>query len=175
MFRKLQIVIFVGNQSWFNLLFFSSHYHANVKLETKTETIEKVLEDIKAQYDMADQDFQKFSEDANTYQSTLENLQAAVNEKYQMIHQLCYDLSKICSRFNFVDELHANIENMKQEARVIKNIDMRKNAENEIAKLIRLVEDLSAGRDPDIAVTKGKNHGTFKAVKSFVSGLWPSS
>jgi archaellum component FlaC len=146
-----------------------------VKLETKTETIEKVIEDIKAQYDMANQDFQKFSDDANTYQSTLENLQAAVDEKYQMIHQLCYDLSKICSKFNFVDELHANIENMKQEARLIKNIDMRKNAENEIAKLIRLAEDLSNGRAPDIAMAERKNRGYFQGFKSFVSGILPGS
>jgi chromosome segregation ATPase len=134
-----------------------------VELQTKTETIEKVLEDMKAKYDAADADYQKFSADKNNFQSTLDNLQAAVDQKYLKIHQLCYDLSKICSRFNFVDELHANIENMKQEARIIKNAGIRKNAENEIAKVVKLANDLSSGQGR----SKGSNSGTLSFSKQY--------
>src|SRR5436309_10868012 len=103
-----------------------SHFHDKVKVVEETQTISQVLEDIKAQYDNASSQYQKHSSDANSYQSSLSNLQAAANAKYELIHKLCNELSKICSRFNFVDELHANIESMKQDARTIQNTNVRK-------------------------------------------------
>ncbi|RIB24007.1 hypothetical protein C2G38_756468 [Gigaspora rosea] len=124
----------------------TSHYHAMVKLIKETKTLNKVLEDMKAQYDSANQQYQKYSTDANNYQSTLANLQATANAKYEYIHKLCKDLSKICSRFNFVDELHANLDNMRQDARVIQNINIRRNAEAEIQRLEKLASDLSSKR-----------------------------
>ncbi|CAG8535757.1 7569_t:CDS:2 [Ambispora leptoticha] len=123
-----------------------SHFHDKVKLVEETKTMNKVLEDMKAQYDNANQQHQKYSSDANNYQSSLANLQAAANAKYEYIHKLCLDLSKICSRFNFVDELHANIESMRQDARTIQNINLRKNAEMEIQRLEKLANDLSLKR-----------------------------
>src|SRR4051794_38099236 len=123
-----------------------SHYHANVKVVEETQTISKILEDIKSQYDNASREHQKYSNDANNYKSNLSVLQAAANAKYLQIHKLCFELSKICSRFNFVDELHANIESMKQDARIIQNTNVRKNAEMEIQKLEKLANDLSSKR-----------------------------
>ncbi|CAG8444966.1 14445_t:CDS:2 [Acaulospora morrowiae] len=122
----------------------SSHYHDNVALSEETQTINTILEDIKAQYDSASQQYQKHSSDANNYQSSLSTLQAAANAKYELIHKLCNDLSKICSRFNFVDELHANIESMKQDSRIIQNTNIRQNAEMEIKRLEKLANDLSS-------------------------------
>ncbi|CAG8602352.1 22880_t:CDS:2, partial [Gigaspora rosea] len=119
-----------------------SHYHAMVKLTRETKTITKVLEDMKAQYDIANQQYQKYSTDVNNYQSSLSNLSAIANAKYEYIHKLCKDLSKICPRFNFVDELHANIESMRQDARVIQNVNLRRNTEAEIQKLEKLASDL---------------------------------
>jgi len=117
-----------------------------VKLETRTQTINKVLEDIKAQYDNANKQHMKYTNDANNYNSAISNLQAAANAKYERIHKLCNELSKICSRFNFVDELHANIESMKQDARILQNTNLRKNAEKEIQRLEKLANDLSSKR-----------------------------
>ncbi|CAG8564262.1 3052_t:CDS:1, partial [Acaulospora colombiana] len=48
--------------------------------------------------------------------------------------------------FNFVDELHANIESMKQDARTLQNTNLRKNAEAEIQRLEKLANDLSSKR-----------------------------
>ncbi|RIA98782.1 hypothetical protein C1645_731353 [Glomus cerebriforme] len=124
----------------------SSHYHDNVKMGVKTQTISKVLEDLKAQFESANQQYQKYSSDKNTYQSSLSNLQATADAKYGLIHKLCFDLSKICSRFNFVDELHANIESMRQDARILQNNNLRNNAEKEIQRLEKLVNDLSSKR-----------------------------
>ena len=123
-----------------------SHFHDKVKVVEQTQTVDQVLEDIKAQYDNASQQHQKYNSDANSYQSSLSNLQAAANAKYELIHKLCMDLSKICSRFNFVDELHANIESMKQDSRTIQNTILRKNAEAEIQRLEKLANDLSSKR-----------------------------
>ncbi|GBB85365.1 hypothetical protein RclHR1_11910001 [Rhizophagus clarus] len=123
-----------------------SHFHDKVKLVEQTQTINKILEDIKLQYDNANQQQQKYSNDVNGYHSSLATLQAAANAKYGLIHKLCNDLSKICSRFNFVDELHANIESMKQDSKMIKNNNLRKNAEMEIRKLEKLANDLSSKR-----------------------------
>ncbi|CAG8587008.1 2974_t:CDS:2 [Paraglomus occultum] len=124
-----------------------SHVHNKVKMVTETKTINKVLQDMKAQFDMADQEHQRLDQDAKGYQATLANLQATADNKYKQIHKLCHDLSKVCSRFNFVDELHANIENMRQDARAMQNASMRKKAEEEIRKIEKLVNDLSARRN----------------------------
>ncbi|RIB17851.1 hypothetical protein C2G38_2186207 [Gigaspora rosea] len=121
-----------------------SHYHDNVKLTYETQTLEQVLEDMKDQYDRANQQNQKHAADANNFQSNLSKLQDAANAKYEDIHNLCKELSKICSRFNFVDELHANLESMRQDARTIQNVNIRKNAEAEIARLEKLANDLSS-------------------------------
>ena len=118
--------------------------HNKVQLVTETKTINKVLQDMKAQYDMANQEQQRLGQDARGYQATLAKLQATADDKYKQIHKLCHDLSKVCSRFNFVDELHANIENMRQDARAMQNADMRKKAEEEIRKIEKLANDLSA-------------------------------
>ena len=123
-----------------------SHFHDKVKLSEETKTISSILEDIKAQYDNANQQHQQHSANVNSYQSSLSTLQAAANAKYELIHKLCIDLSKICSRFNFVDELHANIESMRQDAKAIQNINLRKNAEAEVQKFEKLVNDLSSKR-----------------------------
>ncbi|CAG8466502.1 14547_t:CDS:2, partial [Gigaspora rosea] len=90
------------------------------------------------------QQYQKYN--TNNYQSAFLKLQAAATAKYELIHKLCKDLNKICSRFNFVDELHVNIENMKQDTRTIQNINIRKNAEAEIQRLEKLATDLSFKR-----------------------------
>ncbi|CAG8553431.1 7482_t:CDS:2 [Acaulospora morrowiae] len=124
-----------------------SHVHEKVQLITETKTINKVLQDMKAQYDMAEQEHQRIDQDAKDYHETLAKLQATADDKYKQIHQLCYDLSKVCSRFNFVDELHANIENMRQDARAMQNANMRKKAEAEIRKIEKLANDLSTKRN----------------------------
>ncbi|RHZ63161.1 hypothetical protein Glove_332g8 [Diversispora epigaea] len=124
-----------------------SHYHTDVKSVDVTETISTILHDIKCRYDIASQQHNKHSSDANSYQSTLSTLQAAANSEYQQIHKLCHDLSKICSRFNFVDELRANIECMKQDARTLQNTNLRNNAEAEIKKIEQLANDLSSRRN----------------------------
>jgi uncharacterized protein YukE len=113
-------------------------------LETETKTIQKVLQDMKAQYDMANQQYQRISANANSYQATFANLQAAADANYKKIHTLCNDIKKICSRFNFVDELHANIENMRHEARALQNAEIRNKAESEIRKIEKLATDLSS-------------------------------
>ncbi|GBB99715.1 hypothetical protein RclHR1_03600011 [Rhizophagus clarus] len=124
----------------------TSHYHDNTKMVTETKTIEKVLEDMKAQYDEADKNHKKISNYTNDFEKNFADLQAKVDANYDKIHQLCTELSKICSRFNFVDELHANIENMRMDARTIQNSDLRKKAELNIKKLETFINGLSTRR-----------------------------
>ncbi|CAB5192118.1 unnamed protein product [Rhizophagus irregularis] len=120
-----------------------SHFHTDVGMRTETKTINYVLEDVKAQYDMADADHKRISNDANQFQQAFANLQAKADDNYNKIRQLCSDLSKICSRFNFVDELNANIKNMKMDAKTIQNSDLRNKAESEIRKLEAYIDGLS--------------------------------
>jgi hypothetical protein len=120
-----------------------SHYHDNIEIVTKTTTIEKVLENIKAQYDKADENHKMIGNYANRLQHIFAELQAQVDDNYDRIHKLCTDLSKICSRFNFVDELHANIENMRMDSKTIQNSDIRKKAESNIKKLEIFINGLS--------------------------------
>ncbi|CAG8761657.1 11077_t:CDS:1, partial [Racocetra fulgida] len=130
------------------------------------------LDDMKTQYDQANQQHQQYTNDANNFQSALSNLQATANAKYEEIHKLCKELSKICSRFNFVDELHANIESMRQDARLIQNVNIRKNAESEIARLEKLANDLSSNRVrhdtsiSDFAIYNSNTHDDYDDIMS---------
>ncbi|KAF0332780.1 hypothetical protein F8M41_020934, partial [Gigaspora margarita] len=143
-----------------------SHYHENVKLIEETQTLDKVLEDMKDQYDRANQQNQQHAADVNNFQSNLAKLQDATNAKYEEIHNLCKELNKICSRFNLVDELHANLESMRQDARTIQNINIRKNAEAEIARLEKLANDLSSN---------GNHNNTLKSFNSNPSNSYSSN
>ncbi|PKC61493.1 hypothetical protein RhiirA1_524304 [Rhizophagus irregularis] len=120
-----------------------SHYHTDTEMRTETRTINYVLEEVKAQYDMAVADHKRIGNVTNQFQKTFADLQAKADGNYNKIRQLCTDLSKICSRFNFVDELHANIKNMKMDAKTIQNSDLRNKAESEIRKLEVFIDDLS--------------------------------
>ncbi|PKB91782.1 hypothetical protein RhiirA5_447589, partial [Rhizophagus irregularis] len=69
-----------------------SHFHTDVGMRTETKTINYVLEDVKAQYDMADADHKRISNDANQFQQAFANLQAKADDNYNKIRQLCSDL-----------------------------------------------------------------------------------
>ncbi|RGB32832.1 hypothetical protein C1646_762420 [Rhizophagus diaphanus] len=120
-----------------------SHFHTDMEMKNETKTINEVLEDIKAQYDMADADHKRISNDANQFQQAFDDLQVNADASYNRIRQLCTDLSKICSRFNFIDELRANFMNMKMDAKTIQNSDLRNKAESEIMKLEFHIDGLS--------------------------------
>ncbi|PKB93224.1 hypothetical protein RhiirA5_441966, partial [Rhizophagus irregularis] len=57
-----------------------SHFHTDTEMKNETKTINEVLEDIKAQYDMADADHKRISNNANQYQKTFADLQAKADD-----------------------------------------------------------------------------------------------
>ncbi|CAH1757105.1 10651_t:CDS:2 [Entrophospora sp. SA101] len=114
----------------------TSHLHKRIKVIKETKKIDKVLEDMKAKYD-------EHKSKADNYKTKLADLEATANKQYTNIHKYCADLRKVCTRFNFVDELSANIEVIKLDARNIKNVDLREKSEAEIKKLVELVNELS--------------------------------
>ncbi|CAG8696174.1 5866_t:CDS:2, partial [Acaulospora colombiana] len=115
-----------------------SHFHDNVKLIEETKTIDSILEDIDKENGDTDKQYQEDSDDTYKYQVSIETLQAATNSKYEHIHKFCHDLSKNCITFNFTDELHANIESMKQDAKILQSSGLRKIAEAQIERLEKL-------------------------------------
>lgn len=114
-----------------------SHYHANVKLEIETKTIKKVLEDICG---MTAQQHKRISDNDK---AMLANLKTIAKKEYNKIHQLIRDN---CSWLNFVEELKADIENMRKDAKDIVNAEIRKEAESDINDLEQLAKDLSYGK-----------------------------
>nr|CAG8583174.1 5627_t:CDS:2 [Entrophospora candida] len=103
----------------------TSHFHKNVKLIKETKRLCEIIKE----------------------ESGLPELEAAADENYKKIMKHCNDLRKVVSRFNFVDELNANVEKLKLDAKTLTNTSVRNNSETKIGELEQLINDLSS-RNP---------------------------
>ncbi|PKB91817.1 hypothetical protein RhiirA5_447409 [Rhizophagus irregularis] len=59
-----------------------SHYHTDTEMRTETRTINYVLEEVKAQYDMAVADHKRIGNVTNQFQKTFADLQAKADVRF---------------------------------------------------------------------------------------------
>ncbi|CAF4248402.1 unnamed protein product, partial [Rotaria sordida] len=107
---------------------YTVHYHAKKTMKKTKETLEDILADIKAKYDMASQDKSDYQKKVNTTADAKALLQKALNQKNEDIKKLCTRLQQLCSGFNMAQELHALIDQLETEAAMLKNIDAKQQA-----------------------------------------------
>ncbi|CAF1362766.1 unnamed protein product [Didymodactylos carnosus] len=126
----------------------AEHFHARKTIQIKQQTVEKVLEDIKAKYDMATQGKIDLSRktDATEKLTTLNDnkqmLKEALKAKNEEIQRECVKIKKICGGFNLVDELYATINLLHMEAKNIKDVNARQQAEEFIQNLTEFCDSL---------------------------------
>nr|XP_029729931.1 uncharacterized protein LOC115267199 [Aedes albopictus] len=121
-----------------------SHYDDNVKSVKKTKTVEEILEDIKTAYDDSVSKNEQIQSKIGGLGADIAALKHALDAKEMEILECCDELKKLCSQFNFVDELQGVIDVMERDARTLTSTVARVDAENRIRSIKHLVDTLSS-------------------------------
>ncbi|KAL9656979.1 hypothetical protein ABK040_007067 [Willaertia magna] len=120
-----------------------THYHDKKFFRTVKKSVEKVLHEIKAQYDRCQQEVNTTTNQINNLGNDLTMVRQALDNKQNRIEELCRELKTICSGFNFVNELNAVIETLKLNAKTLTSVKVREDAEKRINCIEELVDRLS--------------------------------
>ncbi|CAG8731450.1 3861_t:CDS:2, partial [Racocetra persica] len=113
--------------------------------ELKCELASNIAEELisKDRYEQATKDYRDGRSNADVCENELNELDSKVENLYERICQCCQELRNICSRFNFANELQANIDNLKKCATTIKNPKRKEKTMDFIAKLEQFIRDQS--------------------------------
>jgi len=103
----------------------TEHYHAKHIFVEETQTVEKVLEDMKAQFEQATQErhqvalqIDDFNNAKNAIESTMQTIMDTMIATFSNLKQLC-------SGFNFADELRVTYNQLALEAKKVKSVSAR--------------------------------------------------
>jgi len=122
---------------------YTAHYHAKKTVQITKETLHDVLADIKAKYDQASANKNEFQDKITSVGDAKKMLENALKQKSDDIKQLCIKLHQICSGFNLVQELSIFINQLEVEAKMLKNIDAKQQADAFIRGLKELCNTIA--------------------------------
>ncbi|XP_055329040.1 uncharacterized protein LOC129581810 [Paramacrobiotus metropolitanus] len=128
-----------------------THYHARKKLARGKKTVEKILDDVKRQHDNAAVRFRESHDKVTKLRDDLKLLEQTLLEKQAQIESCCWELQRICSAFNFADEMNAVLVALQQNARTLRSVKARQEAD----KMIRAIEDVVRRLQP---ATSNRHH-----------------
>ncbi|XP_029729939.2 uncharacterized protein LOC115253545 isoform X2 [Aedes albopictus] len=120
------------------------HYDDNVRPVKKTKTVEEILEDVKNAFDHHMNKNEKIESKIGDLDADVAALKHALDEKEVEIRKHCNELKKLCSQFNFVDELQGVIAVMDRDARTLTSTEARADAEKRIGNIKHVVDTLSS-------------------------------
>ncbi|CAF1532579.1 unnamed protein product, partial [Rotaria sordida] len=111
---------------------------AEAKLEVTN--IQKMQDEIAS----LEQALKKYGDDESAYQQYTQEtvVDEALNAKNEEIKRECIKIKKICGGFNLVDELYATINLLQLEAKNIKDVNARQQAEEFIQNLTEFCDSL---------------------------------
>ena len=108
-----------------------------------TESVTAILESMKKLYETYSDQDAKLTKDISQYQQDMRMLKRALIHKEGQIKQYCRDLKALCEDFNFVAEMQASISSMEADARTMRSVQGRKDADDMIRRIKTLVNDLT--------------------------------
>lgn len=120
------------------------HYTAMEKPEKRTETVEDILHDVKALYDQHSDKKDEIQTKMSDVNKDIALLKKVLDAKEAEIEKCCEQLKKLCSQFNFVNELRGIVDVMKADAQTLTNMDARADADARIVNIEFLANKLSA-------------------------------
>nr|XP_019543380.2 uncharacterized protein LOC109414092 [Aedes albopictus] len=122
----------------------NKHYNANVRPVKKTKTFEEILQDVKNAYDQSMRKNEEIQSKIGNLDSDITAVKYALDEKEAEIMKCCHELKKLCSQFNFVDELQSIFDIMERDARTLTSTVARTDAEKRIRNIKHVVDTLSS-------------------------------
>ncbi|XP_062701200.1 uncharacterized protein LOC134285125 [Aedes albopictus] len=120
------------------------HYVRNVSPVKKTKTVEEILEDVKNAYDLSTKKNEEIQSEIGNLNTDMAALKRALDAMQEGILECCYQLKKLCSHFNFVDELHGIIGIMERDTCRLTSTIVRAEAETRIRSIKHVVDKLSS-------------------------------
>nr|XP_019543384.2 uncharacterized protein LOC109414094 [Aedes albopictus]XP_029733893.1 uncharacterized protein LOC109414094 [Aedes albopictus]XP_029733894.1 uncharacterized protein LOC109414094 [Aedes albopictus]XP_029733895.1 uncharacterized protein LOC109414094 [Aedes albopictus] len=126
-----------------------THYNAKIRPIKKIITVEEVLEDMKSAYDLSVSKNEKIQSKIGSLDTDIAAVKYALDEKEADILKCCHELKKLCSQFNFVDELQGILGIMERYARMPTSTVARLDAEKRIRNIKLVVDTLSSAGTSD--------------------------
>ncbi|KXJ81921.1 hypothetical protein RP20_CCG016927 [Aedes albopictus] len=126
-----------------------THYNAKIRPIKKIITVEEVLEDMKSAYDLSVSKNEKIQSKIGSLDTDIAAVKYALDEKEADILKCCHELKKLCSQFNFVDELQGVLGIMERYARMPTSTVARVDAEKRIRNIKLVVDTLSSAGTSD--------------------------
>jgi len=120
-----------------------THFHGKKKLVEKKVVVEKILHDVKAQFEHLSGALKDLKKDVDQWEQDLNMLQISLKDKHKQIRDLCESLKKICSRFNFVAELKTIIDMMKLTRSKVRSTHALKELDDSIKAIHILADNLN--------------------------------
>ena len=114
----------------------SQHYHVRQIPVWTDKPQEIVIQEMKLKYDSAINDANQAKSKQQQYENLKNRLTAEIQIKKKELEDNCLELKKLCSNFNFYEELKGVVENLEKEAIISHNFEKKKEFEN-MAKAIR--------------------------------------
>ena len=117
---------------------YTEHYHAKQIFVEVEETLETILQDIKDKYDEAVQQYGTVDMQINILVNAKAAVNAAMQHRVDELRGVCDDMKKICSGFNFADELRVTLNQLKVEQKQLRSVE----AQDSALQVIRVLEGI---------------------------------
>ncbi|KXJ78521.1 hypothetical protein RP20_CCG004376 [Aedes albopictus] len=126
-----------------------SHCESKVRSVRKTKSVEEILQDVKNAYDDNVRRNKEIQSKIGSLDTDIAALRHVLDKKEVEILKCCHELKKLCSQFNFVDELQGVIDVLGRNARTLTSTVSRADAENRIRNIKHVIDTLSNAEKSD--------------------------
>lgn len=122
---------------------YEKHYHARGKFKTVTKTLQDKLKEYKKQHDDASNAIKSVEGEINSAEDALAQINATIDQFTEDVRDTLEELKSICKGYNFVAELNATINLLKQEISTYTSFEARNKAEEFVTALKIMAEMLT--------------------------------
>ena len=133
---------------------YTDHFHARKQFVDEQKTLEEVIQDIKAKYDLAVSTYSQAASQQGGLASARQAVEAGIAALVDNVQQACRNIKRHCSNFNLAAELAVTIRQLEAERDLLDNLKAIETAEKFIATVKGIVDALSA-RGSDAGVYAG--------------------
>jgi len=119
------------------------HYHTYEIPVKRQVTTEEIIQSKKAAFDQATQQISTSQNQLQNLNNTRNVLQAEANACKQGILNSIGELKKICSHYNFAEEMVATIEKLRQEGKIAQDLNAKAEFNNTADAIENLVKQLT--------------------------------
>lgn len=126
-----------------------------------TETLQDKLNEYKKRHDEASNTIKNTKDEINSAESALNQINETIDQFTEDVRLTLEELKNICDGYNFVSELKATINLLKQEINNYTSFDARNKADQFIVSLEMMAERLTSQGYDNISVKKLKDYHLF--------------